>query len=191
MGSDADPGQVADCSARFQHVEGVSFVTTDALRGREFDGAFDAIVCMEVLEHCPADVQEAVLDDLRRLARPGGLVVISVPIEIGPALAAKQGARALAASRGLREYSTRERYSPRELLRMVCATGRTAVPREEVALEVAPGRVLRYTGHKGFNWRALEPLVRRRFDVGRRLFSPMPWMGPWLNSQVWFECRRT
>ena len=51
------------------------------------DAAFDRLACCEVLEHLPAERQQSVLADLRRLARPGGTIVLSVPIEIGlPAL---------------------------------------------------------------------------------------------------------
>ena len=144
---------------------------------------------MEVLEHCPADVQPAVLDDLARLCAPRGTVVVSVPIEIGPALAAKQAARAVAAARGLSEYESRERYSPGELARMICAGPDTAIPRAETCVEREDGTSMRFTGHKGFNWRALERMVAARFAIERRLCSPMPVFGAWLNSQVWFVLR--
>ena len=64
----------------------------------------DVITCMEVLEHCLEPERLRVLDELAGLARPAGRVVISVPIEIGPSLAAKQLARALAGLRGLGDY---------------------------------------------------------------------------------------
>lgn len=41
------------------------------------DGAFDAVVCSEVLEHVPDPV--AVLDEIVRITRPGGRVALSVP----------------------------------------------------------------------------------------------------------------
>ena len=30
----------------------------------------------------------------------------------------------------------------------------------------------------------------RVFTIERRLYSPVPLTGPWLNSQVWFVCRK-
>ena len=113
-------------------------------------------------------------------------MVISVPIEIGPPLAAKQGARALVALGGLSGYATRERYRPAELARMLFAGADTAIPRVEYQGEAGS----RFTGHKGFNWRRLQKTIERRFEVERRLFSPMPLLGAWMNSQVWFVCRK-
>jgi len=49
---------------------------------------------------------------------------------------------------------------------------------------------VRYHGHKGFNWRMLAQVIERTFVIERRLYSPVPFTGPWLNSQVWFICRK-
>ena len=99
---------------------------------------------MEVLEHCPDDVQGTVLDQIAEVTAPGGTVVFSTPIEIGPTLVAKQGARALVALGGLREYETRERYHASEFLRMVLAGPDTAIPRDEYEGEDGS----RFTGTK-------------------------------------------
>lgn len=190
LGVDIDPLQIADCAVRFAGAPGVRFLTTDRLADSVHDASYDAVVCMEVLEHCPDDIQSIVLDDLRRVTAPGGTLVISVPIEIGPPVVAKQCARAVIALRGAAEYSTRERYTPAELVRLMFATAETAFPREEYRGTGPQGQPTRYTGHKGFNWRRLRRAVESRFRVERQLFSPVPVAGPWLNSQVWFVCRK-
>lgn len=41
------------------------------------EGAFDAIIMADVLEHCPDEA--AVLEELRRVLRPGGLLLVTVP----------------------------------------------------------------------------------------------------------------
>lgn len=41
------------------------------------DGAFDVVTCMDVIEHTPDDVRS--LRELRRVTRPGGVVVLTVP----------------------------------------------------------------------------------------------------------------
>lgn len=190
VGADADHEQIADCERRFAGRAGISFLPTDDLAAPTHQGRYDAVACMEVLEHCPDDIQRLVLDQIGSVTAIDGRVMISVPIEIGPPLVAKQCARGILALRGLTEYSTRERYRPGEIARLLFAGPDTVFPRDEVIGTSADGRVTRYTGHKGFNWRALQRLVEARFEIERRLFSPMPMLGPWLNSQVWFVCRK-
>jgi 2-polyprenyl-3-methyl-5-hydroxy-6-metoxy-1,4-benzoquinol methylase len=186
LGVDVAADQVADCARRFAGAPGIAFLPTSSLDDPRHLNRYDIVVCMEVLEHCPDDIQLSVLDEMLAVTTPGGTVVISVPIEIGPPLAAKQSARALVALGGLSEYASRERYRPGELARMLFAGADTAIPRVEYEAEAGS----RFTGHKGFNWRRLQKTIERRFDVERRLFSPLPVLGAWLNSQVWFVCRK-
>ena len=185
LGADIAADQIADCALRFAGVPGIAFLSTSALQDSRHRHHYDVVTCMEVLEHCPDDVQVTVLDRMAGLLSPDGAVVISVPIEMGPPLVAKQAARALVALGGLSEYATRERYQAGEMVRMVCAGADTAIPREEYEGDAGT----RFTGHKGFNWRRLQRAIERRFAVERRLFSPLPFLGAWLNSQVWFVCR--
>lgn len=48
-------------------------------------GRFDCITCLEVLEHFSEEEQEVFFADVWRFIKPGGLVVISVPVMIGKA----------------------------------------------------------------------------------------------------------
>jgi SAM-dependent methyltransferase len=43
------------------------------------DGFFDAIACVETLEHLPDDVLGAVLTEIRRVLRPGGTALFTTP----------------------------------------------------------------------------------------------------------------
>ena len=74
---------------------------------------------------------------------------------------------------------------------MLFARPSTAIDREEQTETDSDGRVFSFTGHKGFNWRRLERVIGRRFEIERRLFTPMRLLGPILNSQVWFVCRKS
>ena len=181
-GWDVAPGQIAECRTRLGHLPGVRFdVVNPALPA---DSSWDVVTCMEVLEHCVEDERRRVLDRLASLVRPGGLVVISVPIEIGLSVAAKQLIRALAGLRNLGDYRHRERYAPKEMLQSMLGL---RVPR--VAFEgEGSGGSYRYYGHKGFDYRDLAREIAERLTIRQRLFSPMPWLGPALNSQVWFVC---
>jgi 2-polyprenyl-3-methyl-5-hydroxy-6-metoxy-1,4-benzoquinol methylase len=188
IGADVDETQLADCRRRLTALSGVRFVSTAALESPRHRSAYDVVTCMEVLEHCVEAERVRVLDELARLCRPEGRIVISVPIEIGPALAGKQFFRALAAFRGLGDYQVRETYSVYELARAVLARPRLARPEYEAA---GPDGARRYCGHKGFDWRVLQREITGRLRLERRLFSPMPALGGLMNSQVWFVCRPT
>jgi SAM-dependent methyltransferase len=185
VGAEVDAALAAEAAARFAGDDGARFVHTSALAD-EADGSFGVAVCMEVLEHCTEESADRVLADLRRLVAKDGTVIISVPVETGPALAGKQMYRALAARRGLEGYRERETYSPRELAAMLFAGGGTRIARPVYRSHFASGEANVYHGHKGFNWRALRRRLARDFVVRRTLFSPVPLLGPLLNSQAWF-----
>jgi SAM-dependent methyltransferase len=190
VGLDVDPKQVHEAAARLGHLPGVRFgVTPSDLTSAPFPSpqppaSFDVVTCMEVLEHCLEPERRRVIGVLARLVKPGGLVIVSVPIEIGPSLAGKQLARALAGLRGLGDYRYRERYSPVEFVRGIAGL---RVPR--VVLEGrGPDGPYSYYGHKGFDYRDVARELSEPFTVERRVFSPMRLSGPLLNSQAWFVC---
>lgn len=187
-GADPADSQTADCVRRLRDLP-LTF-TTPASLGASHTGAYDIVTCMEVLEHCFAPERRRVIEELARLVRPGGLVVVSVPIEVGPSLIGKQVGRALAAWRGFGDYRHRETYSALELARMVFASAGTSIDRPSYESVAPDGSSYRYCGHKGFDWRVLRGELRVQFTIARTTFSPMPWLGSWLNSQVWFVCRR-
>lgn len=184
VGADADADQIADCRQRFAAVPAVRFVVASRLGSGDLAGAFDAVMCMEVLEHCTDVERVRVLDELGRLVKRDGRVIVSVPIEIGPALAGKQLFRAIAARLGHGDYRFRETYTPGELVAAVLA--RPNLSRAQY--RDTPGGQVRYCGHKGFDWRVLARELQSRFVIERRVFSPMSVFGPILNSQVWFVC---
>jgi 2-polyprenyl-3-methyl-5-hydroxy-6-metoxy-1,4-benzoquinol methylase len=185
VGADVDAAQIVDCRRRLAHLDGVSFIVTATLDAAEYGHAFDVVTCMEVLEHTTDAERVRVLDSLVRLARPDGRIVISVPIEIGPALVGKQLFRAIAAWRGHGDYRHRETYTPGEMI--AAALARPNLARAVYTVDGPEGRYT-YCGHKGFDWRVLEREVGERMTIERRLFSPMPALGALLNSQVWFVC---
>ena len=185
VGVDVDPGQIAECQARLGHLPGVRFDLTRNATTRD-PGPWDVITCMEVLEHCVEPERRRVLDALASLAGAAGLIVISVPIEVGPSLAGKQLFRAIAGLRGQGDYRHRERYSPIEIVQSIFGARVKRVAFEGRGAEGA----YQYYGHKGFDYRDVAREIGERFTIRQRLFSPMPWLGAALNSQVWFVCER-
>src|SRR4029079_6412957 len=172
-GTDVDVEQLRDCGRRLSAVAGVRFASLDQLRQPAYAGYYDAVVCMEVLEHCPSDVQPQVLADLAHLVRSHGVVIISVPIEIGPTLAVKQAVRAGAAASGLAEYENRERYRISEFMRMLLARDTSQIEHHATITINAHGDSVRYHGHNGFNWRMLARVIESTFVIERRLYSPV------------------
>src|SRR5688572_14368882 len=72
---------------RFSQVRGASSsntITAVAATTGFPDHFFDRIVCLEVLEHMTEIEQVETLRQIRRLVAIDGLLLISVPIEIGP-----------------------------------------------------------------------------------------------------------
>jgi 2-polyprenyl-3-methyl-5-hydroxy-6-metoxy-1,4-benzoquinol methylase len=183
-GIDVEPSQIEDCRTRLGGLPGVTFAMTSSLTSADV-GAWTVVTCMEVLEHCLEPERRRILDELARLCAPGGRVIVSVPIETGPSLPGKQFFRALAGMRGLGDYAHRERYSLGEMLRSVAG-----LPVARVTYQGAGAAgPFTYYGHKGFAWRDVEREIAGRLAIEARLFSPLPWAGALLNSQVWFVCR--
>lgn len=186
-GAEIDPVLVKDARERFRALAGIEFAHTGALDATP-PASFGVVTCMEVLEHCTAEMADSVLVRIRRLAAPDAAVIVSVPVETGPALLVKQAARAAAGLRGISGYQDRERYSPGELARMLAGGRGASVDRPVYETRFADGSPNRYHGHKGFNWRALAGRIEQDFRIVQTRFSPVPLLGPLLNSQAWFLC---
>ena len=182
-GADIDANQIEVCRERFTDLDGVTFSVIGDLT-TEYNGTFDVVTCMETLEHCTEDIVEIVLADLARLVAPGGRVIISVPIEIGPSFAVKQSVRALARRMGNSSYAVVERYSAADAAKMVFAGRNTSVERPLYMMDGAEAY-----SHFGFNWRALRERVAHHLVVEETQFTPVGQLRGFASSQAWFLCR--
>jgi len=185
VGVEISPDAVADCRARMSGLPGLSFILAEELHLPEHQGAFDAVFCMEVLEHV-IEV-EPVIERFAELLAPGGKVVISVPIETGPPLLVKQSMRRIAGWRGIGDYPGTRPYSLTELAASLLASGK----RQHIKRPIHTNPDgLRFHDHKGFNWMVLREVLTRSFQIEKTQTSPLPWLSPFLASQIWFVLRK-
>ena len=184
VGAEIGAALVEDCRRRHGSRESLRFVLAEELDAEEHEGGYGLVVCMEVLEHVVGP--EALVARLARLAAPGGRLVVSVPVETGLPLVAKQAWRRVAGWRGIGDYPGTEAYTFLEMLKGVLAGRRQHFPR---AVHRTPEGA-EFHDHKGFNWMRLRDLLSARFTVERTLGSPIPWLPSHLSSQAWFVARK-
>jgi SAM-dependent methyltransferase len=84
VGLDLSRREIGTSRERFTEFEdpaaerrSLSFVTGSGLALPFDDASFDRVICSEVLEHIHE--YEAVLDEIQRVLKPGGLLAVSVP----------------------------------------------------------------------------------------------------------------
>jgi len=184
VGAEIDETLVTDCRNRFRSLTGVGFELIGALDQPRHSRAYDAVVCMEVLEHVVN--LEPVIECLWRALADGGTLLVSVPVETGLPLLVKQAARRIAGWRGIGDYRSTSRYTLREYAAGVLAGSADYMARPVYGRD----RSLPFHDHKGFNWRALRRRLESRFAIDRVVASPLPWIGPRLATQVWFVARK-
>lgn len=184
VGAELTTAIVADCRERFKTQKGLHFMLIEDLERPAHQDAYDAIYCMEVLEHVvdPA----AMLGAFKRLLAPGGTLVISVPIETGIPVVVKQIVRRIAGWRGVGHYPGTTGYTLFEMLRSVFAGSTQHITRPVITREDGST----FHDHKGFNWRRLRRLITAEFDLVRESTSPFERLGPQLGTQRWFIARK-
>ena len=184
VGAELTTAIVADCRTRLASQKGLHFVLVEDLERPAHQHAYDAVYCMEVLEHVvdPAPL----LETFKRLLAPGGTLVISVPIETGLPVIVKQIVRRIAGWRGVGHYPGTTGYRPIEMLRSVFARSAQHIVRPVFARDDGST----FHDHKGFNWRTLRTLIGAEFDLVGESTSPVAWLGPQLGTQRWLIARK-
>lgn len=183
-GVEIDDRLVEDCWKRFATMEDLSFVPARELGNPAHAGKYEAIICMEVLEHVVA--VDDLLEQFDRWLAPGGELLVSVPVETGLPLLVKQTARRVAGWFGVGDYPGTSPYTWSELLRSLVAGGQARLARP---IHRAPDGFT-FHDHKGFNWMALRARLAKKFVLTRTAASPFLWLTPHLGSQAWFLARK-
>jgi SAM-dependent methyltransferase len=184
VGAEIYPSTVDECRDRFTGHANLEFILVDDLREPAHQGRYDAIYCMEVLEHVIDPVP--LLGQFEQLLAPRGTLVISVPIETGLPVVVKQAVRRIAGWRGVGHYPGTTGYTWPELIRSVAAGSTQHLVRPVITRDDGSTCY----DHKGFNWRVLRALVASRFELVRESTSPLARLGPQLGTQRWLIARR-
>ena len=184
VGAEIDAKVVESNRTRFADRPTLKFVLQSELNAPAHQEHYDAVTCMEVFEH--VENQDIYLDLFVRVLRPGGRVIISVPVETGPAVVVKQAARQVAGWMGAPHYPGVSPYTWTELARSVFAGEQQHVVRP---LHRSPEGFGSYC-HKGFNWKVLRGKIAQRFEIVAMAASPVGWLPVGANSQVWISARK-
>lgn len=177
IGIDVEDYMLAACQEIFVGIQGFQFGKPEEISQAIPPKSCDLIFCTETLEHIGHP--EKALEQILYYSQPGAKMIISVPIEIGPSLVFKQMGRYFANLRGNYGY---ERYKFDELFS-------AAILWNTNTFTSSHSSHSDYTGHKGFDYRKLEKILKERVTVEKTLFSPFPWSGNLLNSTVIWVCR--
>jgi len=179
VGAELQRPSVEECRRRYREEPRLQFVMVRDLETPTHRGQYDAVFCMEVLEHV-VNVDPEV-ERLESLLAPEGKLVISVPVETGLPLLIKQMVRRVAGWRRVGHYPGTSSYTFAEL-----AASLTAGPSQHITRPVFDSGDGPFHDHKGFNWMAMRDRLSRRFVIEQCLASPISWLGPRLATQVWF-----
>lgn len=161
--------QLGEMSATYP-TERVSITTDMAeLKGQ----LFNKICCLEVLEHLTVDNQRRALRHMYDALAVGGVLVVSVPIEIGPAGFAKNLVRLL----------LRQRHGDSGAVNMVKSLFGMRIERREHAGYI--------NSHLGFDYRDLEKqFALEHFTITRARYSPIHAVGLLCNSQKLYRLQK-
>jgi SAM-dependent methyltransferase len=130
---------------------------------------FDRVCCLEVLEHLPEHILLDALTRMRDLLAPGARLVVSVPLETGLSSVVKTVIRAL----------QRQKHPDTNVANIAKSVIGKPIDRS------SDGSY--HLGHVGFSYRQLEKrFAQVGFTIEKRFFSPVPFLGSFLNSQVFY-----
>ena len=135
------------------------------------DGSCELVTALEVLEHLEDDDLAKFVAEAGRVLRPGGRLLVTVPVMYGLALPLKELSRMF-------------------LLRAPPDARLGEIARATVGLPIARTR-WRQWSHAGFDFRALRQRIAACLELAEENYSPFPWLPWWLNSQAIFVARRT
>jgi SAM-dependent methyltransferase len=175
VGVDNDYQKLQNCRTAFQSENRLTFAhPVEIERGRKYD----LVICAETIEHVVNPNE--VLKQIASVCHPQSTVLISAPIELGPALIIKQIGRYIAARfNGPYGY---ERYTLQELIQ-------ASLFWNTATLNCSHNSGSAERGHKGFDFRKTECFIKKQFKIHRKTFGPLPWTRTLFNATIYWICR--
>lgn len=138
----------------------------------------DLVFCTEVFEHLPEAETEAAIRTIDRILRPTGLLVVGVPVEVGP----------VAGLKGLFRMTRRPGdFDARPEHVWNATVGRP--PKNRPTAEFVPGRAY-HSHHLGFDHRRLRRRLETAFGPVRMRGSPFAFAPVMLNSEAYMTLRK-
>lgn len=162
----------------------VSLLGYDPFLSSQFDGyrivsdpneipteSVDVLTCLEVCEHLTDSELQEFVDFAARVTAQDGTILVSVPIEMGPVVLAKELSRAVL-------FRRRPDMTAAELMN---SAFRGIPPRRAED---------RKSSHRGFDWRALQETLEKTFTCEHLEFSPLPYDNWYGQSQVFMRLKK-
>lgn len=142
-------------------------------RERDLPKEADLVFCTEVFEHLPDAETDRALWEIDRVLRPGGVLVVGVPVEVGPPALVK----------GLFRQTRRADAYDADWAR-IWQAARGRPPADRPPEIMGPGR--RYHSfHLGFDHRRLKDRLETRFGPARLVGSPAAFAPVGINSEAY------
>lgn len=145
--------------------EGISlFQSLDALLNMQFE----MITCFEVLEHLDIDLQKTALQNMKKMLRQDGLLLISVPIEVGFSSLVKNALRIILC----------QKHKSTNLANVIKSLFGIVIKREDSPY---------ISSHIGFYFTDLEKIFKEEdLIIRQKFYSPFKYFGCLVNSQIFY-----
>ncbi len=159
---------------------GVSFAETIS---PAWNDAVDVVFCLEVLEHLPPAETENAICAIFQILKPGGKLIVGVPVEVGiPAL-----------YKGFYRMAQRFVRSDADLknvnLKNTMLSFLGFASRNRTVHEIVPGLNF-YFEHTGFDYRVLKGSIEQFFYLVKVARCPFPFLGSWFMPEIYFVAEK-
>jgi len=137
------------------------------------NGFFDVITCFEVMEHFSKERQIRYLDDIKKLLKKDGILIISVPIEKGLPSLIKNLRRIQIGFSGNEEI-----YTFKNIMCSLFGLKSSSLDRLRIGNDYLP--------HMGFYFNVFEQTLKQLFIIESFFYSPFPKLPYFFNSQAFY-----